>query len=172
MNPTKKLPLFIITGASGSGKSTLCEELFLNETEYIVMEGDLLWNDTYNTPEDGFKEYRRLWMRLCAHIAQGGKPAILCGCAAPEQFEGQPERELFSHVYYLAVVCKESELLKRLRQGRGIEDDAWIKSSLEFNHWLMHHGPEQVPPLSLLDTTGLSPKEAARLAHQWILERL
>ncbi|HAN20265.1 MAG TPA: hypothetical protein DCP51_01060, partial [Clostridiales bacterium] len=32
MNPTKKQPLFIITGASCVGKSTMSELLFQNET--------------------------------------------------------------------------------------------------------------------------------------------
>lgn len=41
---TKKQPLFIVIGASRVGKSTLCNELFINEKEYIVMESDLLWN--------------------------------------------------------------------------------------------------------------------------------
>ena len=44
MKPTKKQPLFIVTGASCVGKSTLCNKLFINEKEYIVMESDLLWN--------------------------------------------------------------------------------------------------------------------------------
>lgn len=38
MNPTKRQPLFIITGASGGGKSTLSEILFRKESDYIVME--------------------------------------------------------------------------------------------------------------------------------------
>ncbi len=66
MKLTKKQPLFIVTGASGVGKSTLCNELFINGKEYIVMESDLLWNDIYNTPEDDYSEYNRLWLRVCA----------------------------------------------------------------------------------------------------------
>ena len=62
MKLTKKQPLFIVTGASCVGKSTLCNELFINEKEYIVMESDLLWNDIYNTPEDDYFEYNRLWL--------------------------------------------------------------------------------------------------------------
>lgn len=38
MKLTKKQPLFIVTGASCVGKSTLCNELFINEKEYIVMQ--------------------------------------------------------------------------------------------------------------------------------------
>ena len=86
MNPTKKQQLFIITGASCVGKSTLCEQLFLKEKEYIVMESDLLWNKIYNTPNDNYCEYRRLWMKVCSNISQIGKPVVLCGCAVPEQF--------------------------------------------------------------------------------------
>ena len=81
MKPTNKQPLFIVTGASGVGKSTLCEQLFLREKEYIVMESDLLWNNFYNTLDDDYCEYRRLWMRTCANISQIGMPVVLCGCA-------------------------------------------------------------------------------------------
>lgn len=87
MEPTKKLPLFIITGASCVGKSTTSEVLFKNETEYIVMESDLLWHDVYNTPEDDYRSYRELWLNVCANISQIGKPVVLCGCSVPKQFE-------------------------------------------------------------------------------------
>lgn len=70
-----------------------------NEKEYIVMESDLLWNDIYNTPEDDYFEYNRLWLRVCANIAQAGKPVVLCGCRVPKQLENLPERELFTHIY-------------------------------------------------------------------------
>lgn len=37
MRLANKLPLFIVTGASCVGKSTLCNELLINEKEYIVI---------------------------------------------------------------------------------------------------------------------------------------
>lgn len=49
------MPLFVITGASCAGKSTMCEILFQNEKEYIVMESDILWNQTFDTPEDDYR---------------------------------------------------------------------------------------------------------------------
>ena len=42
MTPTKKLPLFLVSGASCVGKTSLCEELFRSETDYIVLESDLI----------------------------------------------------------------------------------------------------------------------------------
>ena len=96
MRLKKKMPLFIVTGASCVGKSTACQVLLDSETDYIVMESDLLWSGHYNTPEDGYKAYRELWMNVAAHIAQIGKPVVLCGCAVPEQFENTAARVLFT----------------------------------------------------------------------------
>lgn len=58
MNLTKRPQLFVITGASGAGKSTVCNILTQNEQEYIVLESDVLWNSIYDTPDDGYREYR------------------------------------------------------------------------------------------------------------------
>lgn len=172
MTPAKMQPLFIVTGASCVGKSTLCNELFLKEKDYIVMESDLLWNDIYNTPEDNYCEYRRLWMRVCANISQIGKPVVLCGCAVPEQFENQPEREYFSNIYYLAVVCDDAVLEKRMRIGRGVEDEDWIKNSVDFNNWLIQNAYHTIPRMSLLDNSEISALNASRIADEWIVNIL
>ena len=172
MDITKNLPLFIITGASCVGKSTTCNELFRKEKDYIVMESDLLWNSIYDTPEDNYCEYRRLWMRVCAHISQIGKPVVLCGCAIPEQFENHPERELFTDVHYLAVVCDEGTLEKRMREGRNVSDENWIKSSIDFNAWLKENALKTCPNIALLDTTTLPAKDAAATVDAWILKAM
>ncbi len=172
MLPTKKHPLFIVTGASGVGKSTMCEILFQNEAEYIVMESDLLWHDVYNTPEDDYTNYRRLWMRVCANISQSGKPVVLCGCSVPEQFETHSERSLFTDIHYLAVVCDKTCLENRMKNGRRIKDEGWIQSSVDFNRWLKDNADKTSPVITLIDTTDLTPEQAAKTAHEWILERL
>ena len=48
MKPTKKQPLFIVTGASCVGKSTLCNELFINEKEYILKNAVDYIRDDYD----------------------------------------------------------------------------------------------------------------------------
>ena len=168
MKPTNKQPLFIITGASCVGKSTLCEELFKNEKDYIVLEGDLLWNDVYNTPDDDYSQYRRLWMRMCANISQIGMPVVLCGCAFPKQFENQPERDLFTDIHYLAVVCEDEVLEKRMREGRNVEHENWIQSSLDFNNWLKENADKTNPKISLHDNSYLSPEQSAVFVNAWI----
>lgn len=172
MTPINKQPLFIITGASCVGKSTVCEQLFKNEKDYIVMESDLLWQDVYNTPEDGYCEYRQLWMRVCANISQIGLPVVLCGCSVPSQYEQHSTRELFTEVHYLAVICDDAALEQRMRNGRGVSDENWIKSSLDFNCWLKENADKTEPRITLLDTTNKTPSEAAAIADRWIKEAI
>ncbi len=168
MKPTKKMPLFIISGASGIGKSTACEILFQNECDYIVMESDLLWHEMYNTPHNSYYEYRQLWLRVCANISQIGKPVVLCVCALPEQFELCSEYNLFTKVYYLAIVCDDQDLENRMRIGREIIDENWIKNSRDFNQWLKKNADKYSPPIKLLDTSKITPNEAANTIHKWI----
>ena len=173
MKLTNKQPLFIVTGASCVGKSTLCNEMLINEKEYIVMESDLLRNDIYNTPGDDYFEYNRLWLRVCGNIAQAGKPVVLCGCRVPKQLENLPERELFTHTYYLAVVCDDVVLVERMRKGRGVSDDEWIRNSMDFNKWLKQQASENAPyPITLLDTSDISPIQAALRVNNWVMEKI
>jgi len=170
MKPTKKLPLFIVTGASGVGKSSACELLFQKEIEYIVMESDLLWHDIYNTPEDNYRKYRELWLRLCSNISQIGKPVILCGCVTPEQFNVCIEKELFTEIHYLAIICDNEILENRMRNGRKINDENWIKSSIEFNQWIKNNAIEH--NMHILDTTKLLQEETAKQIDKWIMEKI
>lgn len=172
MNPTRRTPLFIITGASCVGKSTMCEILFRNESQYIVLEGDILWTDFYNTPDDDYRRYRELWMRVCKNISQIGMPVVLCGCATPKQFERCDERKSFTDIHYLAVVCNSDVLEKRMTAQRGVTDEKWIRSSIEFNVWLKENAEKTEPAIYLLDNSELSPKEAAEIADKWIREHM
>lgn len=172
MEPVNKQPLFIITGASCVGKSTVCNILFQQEKDYIVMESDLLWNENYNTPDDNYCEYRRLWMRVAANIGQAGKPVVLCGCAVPEQFEIHPERRYFTEIYYLAVVCNDNQLEQRMRTGRQVTDENWIKSSKDFNTWLKNNAGQAKPGITLVDNSDITPGKTAEIIDSWIRERL
>ena len=168
MKPTKRMPLFVITGASGVGKSTIAAQLFENETRYIVLESDILWHDKYNKPEENYREYREVWLKMCGHVAQAGLPVVLCGCAVPEQFEACGNRELVSAIHYLAVVSEEDVLEARMRGGRQITDENWIQGSKQFNQWLKDNAAKTEPPITLLDYSACTAAEAASAADEWI----
>ncbi|MDE5897524.1 MAG: AAA family ATPase [Clostridia bacterium] len=172
MKPNRKLPLFIVSGASGAGKTTACTLLFQQEKDYVVMESDLLWNRIYDTPDDNYCAYRRMWMRVAAAISQIGKPVVLCGSAVPEQFENQPERELFSEIRYFAVVCNDSVLETRLRKGRGVTEEGRIENSVTFNRWLKENATKTKPEISLIDNSALSPERTAEVLDRMIRKQL
>ena len=168
MEPTKKLPLFLVFGASGVGKTAACEVLFRQETDYVVLDSDLLWRDVFDTPEDQYRSFRETWLRMCTNISQIGLPVVLCGCGLPEQFEHCDGRQYFTELHYIALVCDETVLEERMRIGRGIEDEAWLESSRHFNEWLKAHAHETQPPVELLDNTWLTPQETAERIEGWI----
>ena len=95
---------------------------------------------------------------------------VLCGCGVPKQFDFLPERELFTQIHYLAVVCRNAALEHRIKKGRGVRDKKWIASSLEFNRWLKENG--KANGISLLDNTLLTPEEGAAAADKWIRRRM
>lgn len=169
----KPMPLFIITGASGVGKSAISAELFQKEKDYIVMESDILWNDSYNVPEDNYRKYRELWLRMCKNISQIGKPVVLCGCSVPEQFENCLERRYFSEIHYIAIVCDEDILNKRLTEDRRYEKDhQYVKVSIDFNTWLKENADKTQPNMRLLDNSHLTNDEAAKIVDQWIYKHI
>jgi energy-coupling factor transporter ATP-binding protein EcfA2 len=172
VNPTKKMPLFVITGASGVGKSTISKMLYENEKNYIVLESDILWDERFNTPEDNYRKYRELWMRLCANISQIGLPVVLCGCALPEQFEFCIERKYFTDIYYIGIICDEHILVSRMRDGRKITDEGWIKSSVEFNNWLRKNADKTSPLINLIDCSKITLDEAVEKVDVWIRNRI
>jgi len=169
----KKMPLFIITGASGVGKSTISTQLFQKEKDYIVMESDILWDDSFNDPENNYREYRELWLRMCKNISQIGKPVVLCGCAVPEQFENCLERRYFSEIHYIAIVCDEEILYKRLTEDRHYEEnDENVKVSINFNAWLKTNADKTNPHMDLLDNSHLTVDEAAKIVEDWIYKHI
>ena len=97
----------------------MCEILFKKETDYIVLESDILWQEYFDTPRDNYRNFREVWMTMCANVAQIGMPVVLCGCGIPEQFEICAAREYFTQIHYLAVVCDTPILEKECGKGGG-----------------------------------------------------
>ena len=171
----RRLPLFLVGGPAGAGKSTAAAALLGVLTEVVVIESDLLWRREFNTPEDGYNSYLRLWLRLAAHISQSGRPVALFGAgfAVPHGVEPLPERRLFEAVHYLGLVCDDETLVARLRAR-----PAWrhtpgelIDEHVKFNHWLKEQAGATDPPVTLLDTTAATAGETASLVAAWLRER-
>jgi hypothetical protein len=162
-------PLLFLTGASGAGKTTLYSELVGRVSEAILIDADLLWsvNPAHNNPDSGYREFRALILHLAERLAANGRPVLVEGTCTPEQYEALGERWYFSKTAYMAVVCEDETLRRRLearpqwRRGR-LDVEPMMRLNQAFRH--QHFDP----PVSLLDTTARSVEECAAELHAWI----
>ncbi len=172
----RRLPLLLVGGPAGAGKSSVGATLLSELTEAVVIEGDLLWRREFDTPEDGYNEYSRMWLRLAAHISQSGKPVALFGAgfAVPHNTESLPERRLFSAIHYLGLICDDEVLTARLRARPSwrYTTDVLIKEHVKFSLWLNVTAATVEPPVTLIDTTSAAITETAALVADWIRVRV
>ncbi len=170
-----QLPLFVLTGASGAGKTAVGLSLAQSFQCCVTMESDILWGAVAATAEDDYRGYRNTWLRVAKNIDQAGRPVVLVGTALPEQFENCPERRYFTTIHYLALVCDDETLARRLR-GRPVwrraGTTAFVEEMVAFNRYLKAHAATSTPPMSLLDTTDATVAESTAATIAWITERL
>ncbi len=166
--PFRKLPIFFLTGASGAGKSSAAQVLFQKQKDYVTVECDILWRDCFNTPEDGYADYRETWLRLAANITQYGKPVVLCGCVTPEQVMTRKRAKYFSGMYFVAVTNDSEEYLRHAKL-RGFSEEH-TRASLAFNNWLIENGKEH--GIEIIDNTNLTSEETAEKVDAFVRRKL
>lgn len=175
-HPFLRLPLFLITGASGTGKTAVLNRLSSKMNEFILLDSDILWHSEFDHPEDHYKNYMETWLRMCKNISQSGKPVMLfgAGTGVPENIEPCIERRYFSQVYYLALICDDDELARRLLERphwRNCHEDKFIEAQVNFNHWFKSYDNDREPvKIDFLDTTRENADETARKVAAWSTE--
>lgn len=135
------------------------------------MESDILWHDVFNKPEEDFKTYRNLWLRVAKNIAQSDRPVVLIGSSTPGQFEKCAESRYFSKIHYLALICNETELIKRLKarpSWRNSGTEETVKNMVKFNQWLIENAAKTRPAVTLLDTSNQTVDETIADTKSWI----
>ncbi len=155
------LPLFILTGCSGVGKTTTAQELLQRETNYIVMDADILYNIMPHETEEDLQNWVEHIMEFSLTIMQSGKPLLWTIAGALDKFEVTYHRRFFSNIYYLALVCSKEALEKRMMEGRQITNEDWICSSIDYNRWFMENG---TLPSGNIDTFDITKKTVSEVA--------
>ncbi len=166
-----QLPLFLITGASGTGKTAVCLELASRLNECVFLECDILWQPEFSSPQDDYRRFRESWLRVAKNINQARRPTVLCGSATSESYDRCIERRYFGPIHTLALICQDDVLIRRLKDRpdwRQASSEAFIARILEFNRWLIEHAQRPHLPMTLLDTSHLTPLQAGERAAGWI----
>ena len=174
-HPFRYLPLLIVSGASGAGKSTVCNALLGHFTDAVLLDSDILWCPAFDKPENNYRDFFEIWLRMSKNIAQSGRPVVLFGAGAgvPSNIEPCVERRYFSAVHYLALTCDDDVLAARLRarpQWRDSAGDAFLQNQIAFNRWFKQTGPTLDPSIALLDTTRSTLEETIGQVADWINE--
>ncbi len=97
------------------------------------------------------------------------------GTALPAQFEECPERRYLGAIHYLALVCDDGELVRRLKARPAWRTSAsgeFLQGMVAFNAWLKENASRTDPPMTLLDTTHLSLAQSAARVAGWVRSHL
>jgi uridine kinase len=171
-----QLPLFIVSGASGTGKSTVCYDLLGKTEDVVILDSDILWQEEFNKPENNYRNYFEMWLRVSKNISQSGRPVVLfgSGLGVPENIEPCMERRYFSKIFYLELYCSDDILERRLRerpQWRKSSNEKFIESQKEYNNWIKEYGNKGGQNIEIIDTTNKTIKETSMEVLEWIKKR-
>ena len=168
----RQLPLLMVSGASGAGKSSVCNALLGQLDHVVLLDSDILWRPEFNKPEESYRDFFETWLRMAKNISQSGRPVILfgAGMGVPGNIEPCIERRYFSQVHYLALVCDDNELARRLQARpawRGSGSETYIERQVRFNRWF-NETKDIHPSISLIDTTDASLEHTVEQVNSWI----
>lgn len=166
------LPLFIVTGPSGAGKTAVVADLQRLMPDWEVFETELLWDSggDWNTVKCN-------WLRIADFIAhrEPSRLTILCGTMQPQDLESCESRDCFSRIHWLALLCDEETLARRLRARpawRGC-DETFIAEQLNYARWFRKNAETAFdPPLMIIDTTDAPISQSAVGIRDWAMGRL
>lgn len=168
----RRLPLFILSGCSGVGKTTTGQALLTRQTDFIVLDADLFYNIM---PHDSDADYLRQVEQMQSHsrnLMQSGKPVLWTMAGNLDKLYQTYNCRFFSAIYCLALTCGESALRERMTKGRGITDEGWIQSSVDYNRYFMTHNRIGEQVFETLEITDLSVNEVADRVQAWVMEKM
>lgn len=163
-----KMPLHIITGCSGVGKTTAAQELQKLTTDYVVLDADIFYNIMpHESEEDYYNQIEQIFS-LSNNISQSGKPVVWTMAGNIDKLLQVYHAQFFSEIRVLALTCREETLRNRMMEGRGIMDEGWIRSSVEYNEYFRTHKKIGEVSFSTIETDDKSPEEIAECILEWM----
>lgn len=169
--PFQKLPLFILSGCSGVGKTTTAQAIMQRAVDFVVLDGDMFHGILPTETEAERRNWIEQILSLSKNIAQSGRPVLWTKAGCLDMFGSAYNRQFFTEIACLALVCEETELRRRMSEGRHVTDQAWLDSSADYNRYFMTHDRLADMPFETLDITGKAPEEVATQVIEWVYQR-
>ena len=166
--PFRRLPVYILTGCSGVGKTTTAQALQKMTDEFIVLDSDMFHSLLQPHTEESHMQVVEQTLSLTKNTHQSGKLTLWTKAGLIDRLPLAYNARFFSRIKVLALTAEENELRRRMTEGRGIADEVWIRSSVEYNHYFQTHDFIGAVPYDTLDITHISPEEAARHVLEWL----
>ncbi len=168
----RALPLFILTGCSGIGKTTTARKLIQQNNDFIVLDADIFYNAMPHQTDEDYHQQIDILENLSKDIMQCGKPVLWTMAGNLDKLNSSYQSRFFSQIYCLALVCDEASLRYRMTEGRGITDENWIQSSVDYNNYFLTHHTLGDISFELLNTQGKDTDIVAKAVRKWVLEKI
>lgn len=109
---------------------------------------------------------------LSKNIMQACKPVLWAMAGNLDKLNRVYNHQFYSDIFCLALVCEEETLRQRMMWGRGIADEEWIQSSVDYNNFFKTHTSINDMPFDICDTEGKDLKEVVEEVKKWITEKM
>jgi broad-specificity NMP kinase len=160
--------LYVVTGSPGSGKSTVGRILAAQAPwELVVLDSDLTARPEHDTSEEAWLGFIDTWLRTAVGVAQGGRSLLLVGYSMPHQWEQQVLRHFLGTITYIALVCSDDELDRRLGERSWMGSPGERASLIELNRVFRTRGD-----MTVIDTDRQSAEVVAARILSLICVRL
>lgn len=161
-------PLFILTGCSGVGKTTTAQCIQQKKVDFVVLDADIFYCRLNPQTEEEQFAWVELIEQVSMNIMQSGRPVLWTMAGNLDKLHKVYCRRFFSDVKCLALTCKEELLRKRMSEGRGITNEGWIQSSVDYNEYFRTHDHHGDTFFETFDISSKAVEEVADYVIKWV----
>ncbi|GAA2759329.1 hypothetical protein [Actinopolymorpha rutila] len=123
-----------------------------------MLDTDLTARPEHDSSEEAWLGFIDTWLRTAVGVAQGGHSLVLVGYSMPHQWEQQALRHFLGHIIYIALVCSDDELDRRLRERSWMGSPCERAPLLELNRTFRAR-----TDMTVVETDHQSPEAVAEL---------
>lgn len=164
----EKLPIFFLTGCSGVGKTTTAIEVQKMTDEFVFLDSDWLRNIAWPQNDEAENDLIEQIYCVSKNITQSKKPVVWTMAGGIDRLLNAYGQRFFLEVKVLALTSEPEILRKRMADGRGIDDEDWIQSSVDYNNYFRTHKSLGDTKFDTLDCSSGTPKDIAEKVLKWL----